>query len=130
VISGVLVGNIEAQEAVHITEQGRVVGDIAAPRVILVDGASFRGNIDMGDFDIEREIPISETRREPVARPAAAEERAEAPAERAAPARRRPAPKPARTPARKAAKPKAKKKPPAPKVRSVGKSKARKKKKR
>ena len=125
VISGVLVGNIEAQEAVHITEQGRVVGDIAAPRVILVDGASFRGNIDMGDFDIDREIPPSEIKREPVPRPAAAEERAEKP-ER--PARRRPAAKPApkRKPAKAAAK--KKKKPPAPKVRSVGKAKARKKK--
>ena len=27
IISGVLVGNVEAQEAVHVTEQGRVVGD-------------------------------------------------------------------------------------------------------
>ena len=54
VISGVLVGNIEAQDSVHITEEGRVMGDISAPRVILVDGASFRGSIDMGDFDIER----------------------------------------------------------------------------
>ena len=52
IISGVLVGNIEAQESVHLTEQGRVVGDIAAPRVILVDGSSFRGNIDMGEFDV------------------------------------------------------------------------------
>jgi cytoskeletal protein CcmA (bactofilin family) len=127
VISGVLVGNIEAQEAVHLTEQGRVVGDIAAPRVILVDGSSFRGNIDMGDFDVEREIPAGEARRAPVARPAADEEPA---AERKAPARRAAA---TRTPARKAPakrKPaaKKKKKPPAPKVRSVGKSKARRKK--
>lgn len=54
VISGVLVGNVQAEECVHVTEEGRVVGDIAAPRVILVDGASFRGSIDMGDFDVER----------------------------------------------------------------------------
>jgi len=125
VISGVLVGNIEAQEAVHITEQGRVVGDIAAPRVILVDGASFRGNIDMGDFDIDREIPPPAVKREPAPRPAAAEE-----PER--PARRKPAAKPSRAPARKKKPAKAvakkKKKPPAPKVRSVGKAKARKKK--
>ncbi|MBN2715506.1 MAG: polymer-forming cytoskeletal protein [Deltaproteobacteria bacterium] len=55
VISGVLVGNVEAQESVHITEQGRVVGDISAPRVILVDGSSFKGNIDMGDFNIDQD---------------------------------------------------------------------------
>jgi len=122
VISGVLVGNIEAQEAVHITEQGRVVGDIAAPRVILVDGASFRGNIDMGNFDIDREIPASEIKRQPAPRVAAAEERAEAaPASRPRPAT------PARAPARKASKTTAKKAPPTPKVRSVGKAKAKKK---
>ena len=51
IIRGVLVGNVQAAELVHITEEGRVVGDIKAPRVILVDGASFRGNIDMGEFD-------------------------------------------------------------------------------
>ncbi len=51
IIRGVLVGNIQAADLVHITEEGRVVGDIKAPRVILVDGASFRGNIDMGKFD-------------------------------------------------------------------------------
>jgi len=54
VISGVLVGNVEAEDSVHITEEGRVMGDIRAPRVILVDGASFRGSIDMGDFEVER----------------------------------------------------------------------------
>lgn len=69
VISGVLVGNVEAQESVHITDQGRVVGDISAPRVILVDGSSFKGNIDMGDFDTEQEVPERTERR--TARPAA-----------------------------------------------------------
>jgi len=52
IILGVLEGNVEAEELVHITEQGRMVGDIKAPRVILVDGASFRGNIDMGEFSL------------------------------------------------------------------------------
>ena len=51
VIYGVLVGNVEAEELVHITEHGRMTGDIKAPRVILVDGAKFRGNIDMGTED-------------------------------------------------------------------------------
>ena len=63
VISGVLVGNVEAEDSVHITEEGRVMGDISAPRVILVDGASFRGSIDMGEFDIERgDLPQGMTR--------------------------------------------------------------------
>jgi cytoskeletal protein CcmA (bactofilin family) len=52
VILGVLEGNVEAEELVHITAQGTMVGDIKAPRVILVDGSTFKGNIDMGEIDL------------------------------------------------------------------------------
>ncbi len=70
VVSGVVVGNIQASESVEITREGRMVGDIAAPRVIIVDGASFRGNVDMGDV---ANMPVRLPRRErpqptPVAR--------------------------------------------------------------
>jgi len=54
VISGIIVGNIVASDSVEILEAGRVVGDIKAPRVIIVDGARFRGNIDMGDLEAPR----------------------------------------------------------------------------
>ena len=53
VIAGVVVGNVTATESVEITKEGRMVGDINAPRVIIVDGASFRGRIDMGEVDVE-----------------------------------------------------------------------------
>ena len=49
IVSGVVVGNIAATESVELTQEGRMVGDIRSPRVIIVDGASFRGQIDMGD---------------------------------------------------------------------------------
>ena len=52
VIAGAVVGNVTATESVEITKEGRMVGDIAAPRVIIVDGASFRGRIDMGEVDV------------------------------------------------------------------------------
>src|SRR5579872_6631190 len=42
IVSGAVVGNITAVESVELTKEGRMVGDIHAPRVILVDGASFR----------------------------------------------------------------------------------------
>jgi cytoskeletal protein CcmA (bactofilin family) len=51
VVSGVVVGNIRASESVELTREGRMVGDIFAPRVIIVDGASFRGSVDMGDIE-------------------------------------------------------------------------------
>jgi cytoskeletal protein CcmA (bactofilin family) len=54
VISGVVVGNITASDSVEITEVGRMVGDIKAPRVIIVDGARYRGAVDMGDLEAPR----------------------------------------------------------------------------
>src|SRR2546425_5546322 len=39
IISGVVVGNIVATESVELTKDGRMVGDIRSPRVIIVDGA-------------------------------------------------------------------------------------------
>ena len=72
----ILVGNNTAEESVQITEEGRVMGDIRAPRVILADGASFSGNVDMGEFDVEQVV--------------------EQDAERAAPSKKEPASKGAR----------------------------------
>jgi cytoskeletal protein CcmA (bactofilin family) len=48
-ISGVVVGNISAGEKVEIAPDGRVVGDLTAPRIVINDGAAFRGRIDMFD---------------------------------------------------------------------------------
>src|SRR5512147_2543053 len=71
IIAGAVVGNVTATESVEITNQGRMVGDITAPRVIIVDGASFRGRIDMGEVDIEGERDVRQTRvPAPAARPA------------------------------------------------------------
>ena len=69
VISGVVVGNIHASESVEITREGRMVGDIEAPRVIIVDGASFRGNVDMGDMGRPVERRPVERRVAPPPRP-------------------------------------------------------------
>jgi cytoskeletal protein CcmA (bactofilin family) len=55
IVSGVVVGNVTAANSVQITQEGRMVGDITAPRVIIVDGASFRGHVDMGNLEGTRE---------------------------------------------------------------------------
>ncbi|MFL5357155.1 polymer-forming cytoskeletal protein [Archangium sp.] len=60
IVSGVVVGNINATESVELTREGRMVGDIHAPRVIIVDGASFRGRVDMGEVEPGR-IPSDRT---------------------------------------------------------------------
>jgi cytoskeletal protein CcmA (bactofilin family) len=53
-ISGVLVGNITAEEKIEIASDGRVVGDLRAPRIVINDGAAFRGKIDMQSLDEQR----------------------------------------------------------------------------
>jgi cytoskeletal protein CcmA (bactofilin family) len=84
VVSGVVVGNIHATESVEVTQEGRMVGDIVAPRVIIVDGASFRGNVDMGDIANMASRPPRRER--PVASPTPAPRAAKVPqAAKAAP---------------------------------------------
>jgi cytoskeletal protein CcmA (bactofilin family) len=69
IVSGVVVGNINATESVELTREGRMVGDIRAPRVIIVDGASFRGRVDMGEVEPGR-VPVSRpTTARPTVRP-------------------------------------------------------------
>ena len=46
-ISGSLTGNVQANDRVEITAEGRVVGDIRSPRILIADGAAFKGHIDM-----------------------------------------------------------------------------------
>jgi cytoskeletal protein CcmA (bactofilin family) len=46
-VSGQVTGNIAATEKVELKADCRVVGDIRSPRILIADGAVFRGNVDM-----------------------------------------------------------------------------------
>lgn len=46
-ISGQVTGNIQASEKVELASGCRMVGDIKAPRILIADGAVFKGNVDM-----------------------------------------------------------------------------------
>ena len=46
-VAGQITGNITASDKVELKTQCRVVGDIKAPRILIADGASFKGNVDM-----------------------------------------------------------------------------------
>ena len=46
-VAGGVIGNISVTEKIEIVSGGYVVGDIRAPRLIINDGASVKGNIDM-----------------------------------------------------------------------------------
>jgi cytoskeletal protein CcmA (bactofilin family) len=63
VISGVVVGNVTASDSVEITQSGRMVGDIHAPRVIIVEGAKFKGRVDMGELPQSRAVEAPAARR-------------------------------------------------------------------
>ena len=46
-ISGHVTGNIVASQRVEIKADGKMVGDIKSPRILIADGAGFKGHIDM-----------------------------------------------------------------------------------
>jgi cytoskeletal protein CcmA (bactofilin family) len=46
-IKGEMRGNMSASDKVEIHADSRVVGDIVAPRVVIEDGAHFKGHIEM-----------------------------------------------------------------------------------
>ncbi len=47
VVGGQVRGNITADEKVEVAATGTMLGDVRAPRVVLADGAQFKGSIDM-----------------------------------------------------------------------------------
>jgi cytoskeletal protein CcmA (bactofilin family) len=47
VIAGELVGDCHASERVVIEASGRLTGNIKAPRIVIAEGATFRGTSDM-----------------------------------------------------------------------------------
>jgi len=46
-VSGQVTGNIAATQKVELKAACKVMGDIRAPRILIADGAVFRGNVDM-----------------------------------------------------------------------------------
>jgi cytoskeletal protein CcmA (bactofilin family) len=51
VISGIVIGDISALNSVTLNKNAKCVGNISAPRVIIADGASFRGDVVMAGED-------------------------------------------------------------------------------
>jgi len=47
IVEGEVTGNIAAREKVELAETGRVKGDIISPRIVIADGARFKGSVDM-----------------------------------------------------------------------------------
>jgi cytoskeletal protein CcmA (bactofilin family) len=47
-ISGAVIGNVTATDRVDLQATGSVVGDISAPRLVVVDGAVVKGKVSAG----------------------------------------------------------------------------------
>ena len=54
-VHGKVSGNIEADDLVSLSSASNVVADIRAPRVVIEDGARFKGRIEM-DVDLPSDI--------------------------------------------------------------------------
>ena len=46
-VSGQLTGNVTAGERCEFRAESRVSGDVRAPRILIADGARFKGTVDM-----------------------------------------------------------------------------------
>ena len=46
-ISGKVTGNVTAREKLELRPESKMVGNAKAPRIVVADGASFKGNVDM-----------------------------------------------------------------------------------
>lgn len=54
IVSGELVGDCTATQRVEIQASGRLTGNIRAPRIVVAEGALFKGNSDMSPRKDER----------------------------------------------------------------------------
>lgn len=46
-VGGRLVGNVKADERFELEPNGRIEGDVTAPRVVIAEGAFFKGKVEM-----------------------------------------------------------------------------------
>jgi cytoskeletal protein CcmA (bactofilin family) len=46
-ISGKLTGNVSARAKLELRPDSKMVGNAKSPRIVIADGASFKGNVDM-----------------------------------------------------------------------------------
>ena len=64
VIAGQVTGNITADDRIELEQTARVDGDITAPRILIHDGATFRGQVNMKKPPSTPGQPSSSARRE------------------------------------------------------------------
>jgi cytoskeletal protein CcmA (bactofilin family) len=66
VILGSVNGNVEASERIDIRKDARLVGDIKTGRIIIEDGAYFKGSIDIVRAEAPKPAPAPRPQAQPV----------------------------------------------------------------
>ena len=59
IVSGEIVGDCQATTRVEIQATGRLTGNIRAPKIVIAEGAMFRGNSDMTGRKEERKDKVA-----------------------------------------------------------------------
>jgi cytoskeletal protein CcmA (bactofilin family) len=73
VIQGSIQGNVEAADKIDIKKEAKLVGDIKTSRIVIEDGAYFKGSIDISKATAPAAKPASTPSAQPTASaPAAA----------------------------------------------------------
>ena len=58
IVSGEIVGDCEASGRVELQSTGKLTGNIRAPKIVIAEGAMFRGNSDMSGKKDERKEKV------------------------------------------------------------------------
>jgi cytoskeletal protein CcmA (bactofilin family) len=69
VVLGQIKGNVEAMDRIDIRKDARLVGDIKTARIVIEDGAYFKGSIDIVKHDAKAAAPPVAQARPAVAQP-------------------------------------------------------------
>ncbi len=57
VVLGTIHGNVEAADKIDIRKDAKLVGDIKTARIVIEDGAYFKGSIDISKTDVPKPAP-------------------------------------------------------------------------
>jgi len=63
-VAGTVTGDITADERIELETSAHVDGNITAPRILIKDGATFRGQVNMREPDRRPSLRISSARKE------------------------------------------------------------------
>ncbi len=67
VVLGAIQGNVEAADKIDIRKDAKLVGDIKAARIVIEDGAYFKGSIDIVRAEPAKQQPVSQKAPQPPA---------------------------------------------------------------